>query len=141
MDISYNGKRGYAPLIVSLEKTREPLYIINRSGNAPSHLNSAGWVDKSLDLLEGTFKKLYVRGDTDFSLTSNFDKWDQRCTFVFGMDARSNLIKLAGGLSEWEIFEKQPQAIKTIPRKLLKISNFKWSKNAISNVLRPPVNI
>ena len=119
MDISYNGKWGYAPLIVSLGKTREPLYIVNRSGNSPSHLDSAKWLDKALDLTEGTFKKISVRGDTDFSLSENFDKWDQRCSFIFGMDARKNLKKLADGIPEanWQILEKQPRNIKTRSRK------------------------
>ncbi|MCF8090441.1 MAG: IS1380 family transposase [Desulfotignum sp.] len=119
MDISYNGKWGYAPLIISLASTREVLYVVNRSGNAPSHLDSAKWLDKTLDLVSDSFEKVYIRGDTDFSLTSNFDKWDQRCRFVFGMDARNNLVKLAGQIpeSEWELLHKEPRKIKTQPRR------------------------
>jgi hypothetical protein len=118
MDISYNGKWGYAPLIISLAGTREVLYVVNRSGNAPSHLDSAKWLDKTLDLVSDSFEKVYIRGDTDFSLTSNFDKWDNRCRFVFGMDARNNLVKLAGQIpeSEWELLQKEPRKIKTQPR-------------------------
>jgi hypothetical protein len=69
--------------------------------------------------VEGTFKKISVRGDTDFSLSKNFDKWDQRCSFIFGMDARANLKKLADGIPEsnWQILEKQPRNIKTRTRK------------------------
>jgi hypothetical protein len=119
MDISYNGKWGYAPLIISLAGTREVLYVVNRSGNAPSHLDSAKWLDKTLDLVSDSFEKVYIRGDTDFSLTSNFDKWDKRCRFVFGMDARNNLVKLAGQIpeSEWELLQKEPRKIKTQPRR------------------------
>ncbi len=119
MDISYNGKWGYAPLIISLAGTREPLYIVNRSGNSPSHLNSAHWLDKALDLVSDTFKKVTVRGDTDFGLTGNFDKWDKRCTFLFGMDARKNLVEKANRIPElsWRQLSKKTYTPKTWGRK------------------------
>jgi hypothetical protein len=53
MDISYKGDWGYAPLSISLAQTREALYLINRPGNAPSHLDAAQWIDRSLDLVCG----------------------------------------------------------------------------------------
>lgn len=120
MDISYNGQWGYHPLIISLSHTREPLYIVNRSGNAPSHLDSPFWIDKSLDLICDTFKKVKLRGDTDFSLTGHFDKWDKRCTFVFGTDARKNLIDIAEAIKkeDWDEVEKESKyKVKTKKRK------------------------
>lgn len=119
MDISYKGIWGYAPLIISLDRTREPLYIVNRPGNAPSHLGSAQWIDKALDLVSPTFDKVILRGDTDFSLTTNFDRWDERCIFIFGMDAKKNLTRIACDISEteWQLLDKAPRVIKTEERK------------------------
>ncbi len=120
MDISYKGIWGYAPLIISLAHTREALYLINRPGNAPSHLDSAQWIDRSLDLVSDTFKEVWIRGDTDFSLTTNFDKWDTRCKFLFGIDARQNLIAIADSIQEehWDrIFRKPKYKVKTKKRK------------------------
>ena len=109
MDLSHKGKWGYAPLTISLSKTREPLYLVNRSGNAPSHLDSADWIDRSLDLVEGRFEEVWLRGDTDFSLTEYLDRWDKRCKFVLGFDARPNLVALAQGIAEeqWEELERK----------------------------------
>jgi hypothetical protein len=120
MDISYNGIWGYAPLIISLDKTREALYLINRSGNAPSHLDSSKWIDRSLDLVSDTFEDVWIRGDTDFSLTAHFDKWDQRCKFVFGLDAMPNMVSIADSIPEeqWEVLERKPKyKVKTKKRK------------------------
>lgn len=105
MDISCNGIWGYAPLIISLDNTREALYLINRPGNAPSHLDSAQWIDRSLDLANDTFKQVSIRGE------AHFDKWDEMCKFVFGMDAMKNLISIADTIDEqhWEPLLRKPK--------------------------------
>jgi hypothetical protein len=100
MDISYKGDWGYAPLSISLAQTREALYLVNRPGNAPSHLDAAQWIDRSLDLVCGRFESVWLRGDTDFSLTEHLDQWAERCRFVFGVDAHPNLVALAESLPE-----------------------------------------
>ena len=72
MDLSYNGQWSYHPLLISLANTREPLYIINRPGNVPSHLYSAHWLDKSLDLVCPCFEtvKILSRSTSYASLLS-----------------------------------------------------------------------
>ena len=50
---------------------------------------------------QGGFRRGRGRGDTDFSLTPNFDRWtDDAVEFVVGMDAHRNLVDLADALSE-----------------------------------------
>ena len=119
-DISYNGQWGYHPLIISLHNTREPLFIVNRPANVPSHQDAAPWIDKSLDLVGSRFKKVQLRGDTDFSLTAHLDRWDERCTFIFGVDAMPNLVKMAKEVdeSDWQPLERRPKyQVKTRPRR------------------------
>ena len=57
-------------------------------------------MDRAIELTMPVFKKVWLRGDTDFSLTHNFDRWDERVGFVFGYDAKRNLIEMADALPE-----------------------------------------
>jgi hypothetical protein len=47
-------------------------------------------------------------------LTSNFNKWDQRCSFIFSMDVRSNLVKQANSLSESDWNDRSAQNDKRV---------------------------
>jgi hypothetical protein len=96
------GEWGYAPLVVSLANTQEVLFTKNRSGNRPSHEGAAQYMDAAVALVRrGGFKRVRLRGDTDFSLTRNSDRWhEDGVEFVFGMDCHPALVERAEALSE-----------------------------------------
>ena len=114
MDISYDGRWGYGPLLVSLANSQEVLYVVNRPANRPSHDGAAAWIDRGIRwALEGAgFERVRLRGDTDFSLTANFDRWTAAgVEFVFGMDASPSFVARAQELGEeaWRPL-KRPQS-------------------------------
>ena len=116
VDIAYDGRWSYHPLLVTLANTGEDMRIVNRPGNRPSHEGAHDALDRArATCFRGGFRKVLMRGDTDFSQTKYLDGWnnDGRVSFIFGYDARRNLIDIADDLpaTAWQPLQRrQPPA-------------------------------
>jgi hypothetical protein len=112
---------GDHPLVVSLANTCEPLFLANRSGNRPSHEHAEVYLDRAIALCRrGGFRKVTLRGDTDFTQTKHLDRWDgDGVRFVLGIDAMANLKGRAEDLpaDSYDVLERPARyTVKTSPR-------------------------
>jgi hypothetical protein len=122
VDIAYDGTWGYHPLVIALAHTAEVLYLVNRSGNRPSHDQAGVHLDRAIALCRRAgFRQILLRGDTDFSQTEHLDRWEEAgdLRFLFGIDAHPRLKALAEGLpaEAYSFLERPPgYVIRTAPR-------------------------
>lgn len=100
--MNYKRQWGYHPLVITLAQTQEVLYLVNRSGNRPSHENSSFFFDLAIDQCrKAGFRKIVLRGDTDFSSTEHLDRWnDDGVKFILGFDANKTLTEIAENLDD-----------------------------------------
>lgn len=106
---------------MSLANTAEPLFVVNRSRNRPSGEGAAARFDQAIALCrEAGVRRVTMRGDTDFTQATELDRWDQDAVrFLFGYDARANVVRLADALpaAAWTPLERPPAyTVQTTPR-------------------------
>ena len=98
--------------MVSLANTNEVLYLVNRPGNVVSHEGCVPWIDRAIKLVAPHAAEITLRGDTDFTLSGELDRWDEQgVKFIFGMDAHPKVVNLAEALPEetWKPLKRLPR--------------------------------
>jgi hypothetical protein len=122
IDLNYKGEWGYHPLVLTLANTGEVLRLINRSGNRPSHEGAPALFDECIALCRAAgFRRILLRGDTDFSQTKHLDRWHAQgdVQFVFGLDVTPQRHIAVDDLpdSAWKPLKRPPRYTpKTKPR-------------------------
>lgn len=122
IQINHKGIWGYHPLLLTLANTGEVLRLVNRSGNRPSHEGAAIQYDQCIQLCrEAGFRRIVLRGDTDFSQTEHLDRWHEPgdVSFLFGYDSTARLQEMAEDLPEtgWKPLQRPPKyKVRTLPR-------------------------
>ncbi len=100
MDISYNGIWGYSALAgLARQHQRAAVSWPCTAPTGPPTRASVALYDRAIALCrQAGFTDILLRGDTDFSLTAEFDRWDDDgVRFVFGYDAKANLVEARRG--------------------------------------------
>ena len=98
------------------------MFLVNRPGNRPSHEQAAVYLERSICLCRRAgFRKITLRGDTDFSQTKHLDGWDDdRVQFYFGYEVHPNLKARAEELAPgaYTILERPARyVVRTVPRR------------------------
>jgi len=117
--MNYKGQWGYHPLVITLAETQEVLYVVNRAGNRPSHESSAFFFDLAIDQCrKAGFRKIVLRGDTDFSSTEHLDRWNEDgVKFILGFDANKKLTGIAESLPKTAWKPLHRKSLPTPPEK------------------------
>lgn len=115
-----DGRRFRQPLVASSFALIERSVVFHRLQRTPvlsfrARKSCGSAAPKALEIyFKGGFRKVRLRGDTDFSQTAHLDRWDadERVRFLFDYDDNTpNLVALADALPEraWRALQRPPR--------------------------------
>jgi hypothetical protein len=111
-DFSYTGKWSYHVLLATLAETGECLRAVNRPGNAASAEGAEGVVREVFELVAGTFRQVYLRGDSKFcqrEIVRLCEDPRYHVRFALVKEDRDGVRKIAESLAEnaWEAYSDE----------------------------------